>query len=53
MGQISLASLAHLFAPVSFAVERSSFYYTALRQILNNYCMSHFVSRAHLTALWL
>ena len=53
MGQISLASLAHLFAPVSFAVERSSFYYTALRQIRNNYCMSHFVSRAHLTALWL
>ena len=53
MGQLSLASLAYLFAPVSFAVECSSFYYTALRQIRYNYYMSCFVFRAHLTVLWL
>ena len=53
MGQLFLASLAYLFAPVSFAVECSSFYYTALRQIRYNYYMSYFVFRAHLTVLWL
>ena len=53
MGQLSLAPLAYLFAPVSFAVECSSFYYTALRQIRYNYYMYYFVFRAHLTVLWL